>query len=128
MPKISATNSKKLFIAYALKILLATVISVIVLNCIAAFIILKLDLDLSVSKYVTAAIVIISAGVISSVSITGFKNNYLLMSVISVVPLAIYVFSDFLVTNSASAYFFIKLIGIFLCAVIISLIKSAKKR
>lgn len=128
MPKISATNSKKLFITYALKIIITTVISVIALNCIAAFIMLKLDLDLSVSKYVTIAVVIIASIIISAVSITGFKNNYLLMSVISVLPLAIYIFSDFLVNNSGSLYFFIKLIGIFLCAVIVSLIKSAKKR
>lgn len=128
MPKISATNSKKLFITYALKIVTATIISVVVLNCIAAFIMLKLDLDLSVSKYVTTAIVIIASIIISAVSITGFKNNFLLMSVISVLPLAIYVFSDFLINSSGSLYLFIKLIGVFLCAVIVSFIKSAKKR
>ena len=128
MPKISATNSKKLFIVYVLKILLTTVLSVILFNCIASIILLKLDVDLSVSKYVSIAIVIVTAIIISAVSTTGFKNNYLLVSVISVVPFAIYVFSNFLVNNSSSTYFIIKLIGIFLCAVIVSIIKSAKKR
>lgn len=128
MPKISATNSKNLFLTYFIKIILSSVLSVLILNAVSSVIVLKLDISLSVAEYIGVAIVLITSIIVSFVSTTGFKNNYLLMSVISVSPLAIFTFINFLINNSNSSCFIIKLLGIFICTAIVALIKSAKKR
>lgn len=128
MPKISATSSKGLFITYFIKIVISSIASVMLFNSISSAIILKLDLDLSVAGYVSIAVCFLSSIIISIISISGFKNNFLLLSVISVVPFAVFVFINFLVNKSNSIYFIIKLALIFAVAIIVALIKSSRKR
>ena len=128
MPKISATSSKGLFLTYFIKIVISSIASVMLFNSISSAIILKLDLDLSVAGYVSIAVCLLSSIIISIISISGFKNNFLLLSVISVVPFAIFVFINFLVNKSNSIYFIIKLALIFAVAIIVALIKSSRKR
>lgn len=128
MPKISATNSKGLFLTYFIKIAISSIASILLFNAISSAIVLKLDLDLSVAGYISIAVCLLSAIIISFVSISGFKNNFLLLSVISVVPFAVFVFINFLVNKSNSIYFIIKLALIFVSAIIIALIKSSRKR
>lgn len=128
MPKISATNSKGLFLTYFIKIVISSAISVLLLNSISSAIILKFDFKLSVAGYISIAICLLSAIIISLVSISGFKNNFLLLSVISVTPFAIFIFINFLVNKSNSLYFIIKLVLIFIVAIIVALIKSSRKR
>ncbi len=128
MPKISATSSKGLFLTYFIKIVISSIASVMLFNSISSAIILKLDLDLSVAGYVSIAVCLLSSIIISIISISGFKNNFLLLSVISVVPFALFVFINFLVNKSNSIYFIIKLALIFAVAIIVALIKSSRKR
>lgn len=128
MPKISATSSKGLFLTYFIKIVISSIASVMLFNSISSAIILKLDLDLSVAGYISIAVCLLSSIIISIISISGFKNNFLLLSVISVVPFAIFVFINFLVNKSNSIYFIIKLALIFAVAIIVALIKSSRKR
>lgn len=128
MPKISAIGSKGLLISYLLKILLSTAVSLIVLTAAASLIFLKLDIALSFGRYVSVGISALSALIISFVSIMGFKNNYMLLSVISASPLAVIIFVNFLVNDGNSTIVIIKLIVVFVCAVTAALIKSAKKR
>lgn len=126
MPKISATGSKGLLIGYLVKIVLSTVISVLLLLAFSSLIFLKLDISLAGAKYVTAGVSVAASFIIALVSTTGFKNNFLLLSVISVTPLAAGIFINFLACKTDTVMFFIKLAGIFAAAVIVSFIKSAK--
>ncbi len=128
MTKISAKNSKELFLTYFIKIAISSIVSVLLFNLVSSAIVLKLDLDLSVAGYISIAVCLLSSIIISFVSISGFKNNFLLLSVISVVPFAVFVFINFLVNKSNSIYFIIKLALIFVSAIIIALIKSSRKR
>ena len=111
-----------------IKIVISSIASVMLFNSISSAIILKLDLDLSVAGYVSIAVCLLSSIIISIISISGFKNNFLLLSVISVVPFALFVFINFLVNKSNSIYFIIKLALIFAVAIIVALIKSSRKR
>lgn len=128
MPKISATNSKGLFIGYFLRVLLSTIISIVLFSLISSLILLKLDLDLSVCKYLSVVIVLISSVIIAIVCTIGFKNNFLLLSVISEIPFALFILINMLVNSTNSIFCIIKLAVIFASALIISLIRSAKKR
>lgn len=128
MPKISATNSKGLFLTYFIKIVISSIASVLLFSSISSAVILKFDLDLSAAGYVSIAISLLSAIIISLVSISGFKNNFLLLSVISVAPFAVFMFINFLINKSSSVNFIIKLVLIFVSAIIVALIKSSRKR
>lgn len=128
MPKISATDSKGLLVKYLIKIICSSILSVALLSSISSFIVLKLDLDLSIIGVISTVITIISAVIVSSISITHFKNNLLMLSCISVTPLAIFVFINYLVNNTNSIILIVKLLGVFLSAIIVSFIKSARKR
>lgn len=128
MPKITTTQSKKIIVLYFMKMIISTFISIVIFNCISSFIIYKLDMDLSLSKYFSIAVCSVSAIIISLVCTTGFKNNFFLMSLISVTPLAIYTFCNFLVNDTNSIIFLIKLICIILCSIAVSLFKSTRKR
>lgn len=128
MPKISATNSKGLFLTYFIKIVISSIASVLIFSSISSAILLKLDLDVSTAGYVSIAVSFLSAIIISLVSINGFKNNFLLLSVISVAPFAVFVFINFLINKSSSLHFIIKLVLIFVTAIVVALIKSSRKR
>lgn len=128
MPKISATNSKTLLIRYLISVIISSAGSILLLSAVSSFIFLKLDISLSLVKYISIAIVAISSVIIALVSMTGFKNNFLLVSAIAEVPLALYVFINMLVNETNSTICIIKLVVIFLCAVAVSLLKSARKR
>lgn len=128
MPKISATDSKGLLAKYIIKIVCTSILSITLLSSITSFILLKLDLNLSSIGVISIVITIISAVIVSSISITQFKNNLLMLSCISVTPLAIFVFINYLVNDTGSIILIVKLIGIFIAAIVISFIKSARKR
>lgn len=128
MPKISATNSKGLFITYFIKIALSTVLSIAVINSAVSLIFLKMDIDLSSGKYVGIAAAVITSVIVSLISTTGFKNNFLLLSAISVIPLALFIFVNMLINHTDSTICIIKLVCVFASAIIVSFIKSAKKR
>ena len=127
MPKISFSGSKGLFAKYALKIILSTILSILVLSAVASFIILKLDLDLKAVAYISCIISFLSSGIISYVSITGFKNNYLVLSLISVVPYITYVFVNMLNSKNYT-HGIISIALVIFTAVIISILKSTKNR
>lgn len=128
MPKISATDSKGLLVKYLIKIICSSILSIALLSSITSFIVLKLDLDLSIIGVISTVITIISAVIVSFISITQFKNNLLMLSCISVTPLAIFVFINYLVNNTNPIILIVKLLCIFLSAIIVSFIKSARKR
>lgn len=127
MPKITAGNAKGLLIKYAIKIVVSTILSILLLNMACSLIILKLDLNLNILQYVGAGICIISAIIISFVCTSGFKNNYLILSMISVLPLLIFTVINFCFNGSGAAVIIIKISGILISAFIVSLIRSGKK-
>ncbi len=126
MVRITANNVNHLLIKFIIKILLSTVISVTVFSSVSSFILLKLDADLGAAKYVGLAVVILSAFIISNISIRGFKNNLLVMSLFSVLPLAIFSIINFCVNKTDPVYVIIKVIAVFAVAFISSVIMSKK--
>lgn len=126
MVRITANNVNSLLIKFIIKIVLSTAVSVTVLSSLASFILLKLDLDLSAAKYIGVAVTILSAFIISNISISGFKNNLLVMSLFSVLPLAVFSIINFCVNKTEPVYVIIKVIAIFAIALISSVIMSKK--
>lgn len=127
MPKITSSNTKPLFIKYAVRIVVSTVLSLFLFSAISSFAVLKLDISIDILPYVAAGISILSAILISSISTSGFKNNYLTLSLISILPLLALSIINFCFHRTSSFVIIIKIAGILISAVIVALIKSGKK-
>lgn len=127
MPKISSTNTKGLFIRYLGKIALSSLILIIGLCVMFSFIILKLDIDVNICKYIGILICIVSSFAISYVSITGFKNNFLPLAIISVLPLIIMVIINFFINDSDVIILIVKVIAVIVMSVLASIIKSKRR-
>ena len=127
MPKINAGNAKGLLVKFAVKIIASSVFSIIILNSLCSFIILKLDLDLNILPYVGTAVCIICAVIISFISTTGFKNNFLMLSMISVLPLLIFTIINFCINKTGAVFIVVRIIGILIGAFAVSVTKSSKK-
>ncbi|MGN1328436.1 MAG: hypothetical protein ACI4V4_01920 [Eubacterium sp.] len=127
MPKINSANAKGLIIKYLLKIIATTVLSVLMFNSVFSLLILKCDIDLNVCKYVGIAICLLTALIVSYISIGGFKNNILPLSFISVFPFLLFVIVNFCVHGGDATMIFIKIIVILAAAFISSLLRIKGK-
>lgn len=128
MRKITSSgNTHGLLVKYAIKIVLSTLLSILLLSVICSFIVLKLDIDLNVLQYLGTGICIISAFLISFISTSGFKNNFLVLSMMSVLPLLVYTVVNFCVNKVSAVFIIVKLAGVILSALVVSLIRSSKK-
>lgn len=128
MPKITASNTKGLFITYLARIILSTVLSLFIFSSIFSFVTLKFDLDLKVLEYFAVAICTLSSIIISYVSISGFKNNFLILSVISVMPLVIFSIINFCVNKEGGfAFEIVKVAVIFVFSICVAVFKSTRK-
>ncbi|MDE6767426.1 MAG: hypothetical protein K2J35_04450 [Eubacterium sp.] len=127
MPKITTNNAGGLLVKYAVKIVISSVLSILVLNSLCSFVVLKFDIDLAVLQYAGTAICVISALIITFISLSGFKNNFLILSMISVLPLLIYTIVNFCINKTDAVFIIIKIAGIVICAFVVSILKSSKK-
>lgn len=127
MPKINVGNSKSLLVKYVVRIVLGTALSIFVLTAAISYIVLKLDIDLSVLKYVGVAVCIVSAVIISFLSTSGFKNNFLALSAISVLPLIAFCVINGCVNKSSALLILIKAVGIIAAAFVVSIIRSGRR-
>ncbi|MGN1123005.1 MAG: hypothetical protein ACI4RR_01575 [Eubacterium sp.] len=128
MPKISSFNLNSLFIKYAVKIAVSTVVSVILLNAIISFILLKLDIDLSVCRYCGVFVCAVSSFIISYFSVGGFKNNLVPLAFVSVLPLMIFTLINHFVNNGEAVILIIKLFLIILSAFLSSVFSLKRKK
>ena len=127
MPKITSSNTKSLFVSYIVKIIISSVISIFVLATVFSFITLKLDLDLKALEYFSVAICALSSVIISYVSISGFKNNFLLLSLLSVFPLAVFSINFCVSGQGSFAFELVKIAVIFVFAMCVAIFKSSRK-
>lgn len=127
MPKITTNNAGGLLVKYAVKIIVSTLLSILILSAVCSFTVLKFDIDLTSLQYIGTVICIISSLIISFFSLAGFKNNYLVLSMISVLPLLIYTIVNFCINKTDTVFIIIKIAGIIISAFAVSIIKSSKK-
>lgn len=127
MPKITSNNINGILIKYGVKIALSTIFCIMMLNTVSSFFIMKFDINLSVLPYIGIAVCIISSIFIAFISLSDFKNNYLVLSMLSVIPLMIYCTINFCIYKTSAVFIIIKIAGIIVSAFAVSLIKSSKK-
>lgn len=128
MPKISTTNNKSLFLKFAVKSILISFLSVALLSAIASSVILKLDIDLDCLNYLSLAICGISAFITPIFTNNDFKNNFLLLSIISILPLILFSFINGIISKNTFIFILIKIAVEIAMAVLSAIIKTLRKR
>jgi len=122
-------KSDRLIVKYTLKSVITTVISILLLTYIFSFVILKLDLSTENAGVLSIIIFALSSVLISSISVSGLKNNGVFMGIISQIPLILYSAFNLIFNENTIVLFLIKLV---ICVLISSLcgylITNRKKR
>lgn len=127
MPKIKS-NAGGIIAKYAVKVILSTAASVLLLCGVMSFILLKLDIDLNAAKYISVGICFISALTVSYFSLGGFKNNMLPLSLLSVVPLLLLSIINFCINKGDGVIIAVKAVLIIAAAVLSSFMRIKKSR
>lgn len=128
MPKVSSTANKSLFIKFSAKSILSTIIFMLILSALSSLIIFKLDIDLKYEQYFTYVICAITAFITAYISLSDFKNNYLLVSVISVLPLTLFSLINGIVNKTAFYLLLIKIVVELISAMLSAITKILRKR
>ena len=128
MPKVSSTANKSLFIKFSAKSILSTIIFMLTLSALSSLIIFKLDVDLKYEQYFTYVICAITAFITAYISLSDFKNNYLLVSVISVLPLSLFSLINGIVNKTAFYLLLIKIVVELISAMLSAITKILRKR
>ncbi|MCM1285616.1 MAG: hypothetical protein NC213_02350 [Acetobacter sp.] len=128
MPKISATNNKSLFLKFTLKSILISYLFVALLSVIASYVILKLDLDLSCLNYTSIAVCVVSAFATPLFTNSDFKNNFLLLSILSILPLILFSIINSIINRNSFIFTLIKVALEIAMAVFSAIIKTIRKR
>ena len=128
MKKISSSNAKGLLIKFVIKSVVLTAISVLLLSAIFSFIVYKADLDLKYLEYLSFGVCAFSAMITAYFSVKSFKNNGLVMGILSCLPLIIYSFINLLVNGNNIIYFLIKLLIILLLGGVFGLLSTKKSK
>ena len=126
--KINSSNANGLLIKFVIKSVLLTVVSVLFFSSIFSFIVYKADLDLKYLEYLSFGVCAFSAIITAYFSVKSFKNNGLVMGILSCLPLIIYSFINLLANGNNIMYFLIKLLIILLFGGIFGLLSTKKSK
>lgn len=128
MKKLSTNNADNLILKFCVKVIISSVISILLFSYIAGKIVFVLDLDLELSKYISVAICVLCASVISFVSVNGFKNNGILLGLISEMPLVFYSLVNLIFNGNYVLFFIIKTVLIILFGMLIGELTVRKNK
>lgn len=88
--KVNMIGSKSVFLKYLFRIIFFSIVSVGVISSLFAFLLLKLDLNLDIVKYISVFIVIIASIITSYFSVSSFSNNGAVLGIVSNFPLMVF--------------------------------------
>lgn len=128
MSKISVTKTKGVFGKYFIKLISSTIISVALLSLAFSFIFFKLDIDLGYLKYAAGFIAFSSSFIIALFCLTDFKNNLIIISIISQIPLLLFELFNFIRHGTDLKFYLINTALVITGALTAAIIKSLKKR
>ena len=128
MKKLSTNNADNLILKFCVKVIISSVISILLFSYIAGKIVFAFDLDLELSKYISVAICVLCACVISFVSVNGFKNNGILLGLIAEMPLVFYSLVNLIFNGNYVLFFVIKTVLIILFGMLIGELTVRKSK
>lgn len=128
MKKLSTTKTDKLLLKYVIKVILSSIISIILFSLIFSQIVYKLDISLDICKIIGTIICCLSAFIIAAISVSGLKNNGILMGAVSEIPLIFYSLINAIFYNNNIVLFFIKLVLILIIGATIGFIRAKSNK
>lgn len=128
MKNISSGKTNKLLILFVIKAVLSTIISIVLFSLVSSKIILAFDISVDSAKIFSPAICVLTAAVVSFISVKGFKNNGALLGVICQLPLIFYSLINTIFNNHNFLLLIIKIVLIALVGAFIGIITVNKSK
>lgn len=110
MKKFTVIKADRLLLWYAIRSLLLSLFCIVVFSLITGEIMLKTDIQLESSKYLSVVICAISAFIVAFCSCKGFKSRGGVLGIISVLPIILYSLFNLMFKNNILIFFLIKLL------------------
>lgn len=128
MKKLSSASTDRILLKFILKIIFSTIVSILLFSFIFSEITYKLDLDMNINKIFSIIICCLCSAVISFISVSGLKNNGLVMGILSEIPLIFYSLLNLIFYENSALFFVIKLVIITLLGALIGLLTTKRSR
>ncbi len=128
MKKMSTSKTDKLLLKYVLKVIISSILSIALFSLIFSQIVYKMDISLDICKIIGIIICCLSAVIISFISVSGLKNNGLLMGILSEIPLIFYSLINAVFYNNNIGLFFIKMVMILIIGALIGFIRAKSNK
>lgn len=113
----------KLLIKFFIKSILITVLCAVILGSGFAEVLYKGDISLDYVNVVSVIIIVVTAVLTAFFSVSGFKNNGLLLGIISEFPLLIICTINLIFSHSGFIYYVIKLLILVLIGGVVGILK-----
>lgn len=117
-----------ILLKFIIKSIVSSVVSILLLAYLSSYIVYRLDIDLLYLNTISIIVCGLSSVIISFISTLGFKNNGVLMGVLSIVPLALYTCFTFAFGENTMMYFGIKLVIILVLSSLIGFLNTKKNK
>lgn len=121
-------RTNKLLLGYVIKVIITSILSILCLSSICSYVVLRLDIDLSILSTISIICVSISSFIVSLVSTHSFKNNTILMSYISILPLVVFSLINVIGGQNKITIFLIKLCLVILLSTLSGYINSKRNK
>lgn len=121
-------NSNKIILRIILNVLVASTLSVILLNLLFSFFIYKFDLSLDFSKYISYIICVITSFIVPMVSLSSLKNNGFIIGAMCSLPMIILSLINVIICHNSIIDFFIKVVLMIAICGVSGVLKTKKNR
>lgn len=121
-------RTNKLLLGYVIKVIITSILSILCLSSIFSYVVLRFDVDLSVLSTISIICLSLSSFIVSLISTHSFKNNTILMSYISVMPLVLFSLINVISGQNELSIFLIKLCIMILLSTLSGYINSKRNK
>ncbi len=128
MKNIKSFKGDKLILLFVIKSVVSTVVCVLLFSFIFSEIIYKFDLSLDTARIFSIFICALCSLVISFISVSGLKNNGLVMGILCQIPLVFFSIVNLIFNENSIVFFLIKLVIIVLTGALTGMLKVRKNK
>ena len=128
MKNIKSFKGDKLILLFVIKAVVSTVVCVLLFSFIFSEIIYKFDLSLDTARIFSIFICALCSLVISFISVSGLKNNGLVMGILCQIPLVFFSIVNLIFNENSIVFFLIKLVIIVLTGALTGMLKVRKNK
>ena len=128
MKKIKSVKSSNVIISYLLKVVISSILSLALITLAFSVAAVKLDWGQEAADIITVIISFLCAVIVGLLSLTGVKNNLVVLGILSELPLVFYSLVNLVFYENSVAYFAIKTCLMLLTGAVCGIIRTKRAK